>query len=185
MGSVCFDLVIIFWTVNTERYSNIVPGVNDAAAMSSQSSIIPTLKFPLPAFSLSQLSLRASLLSTELPRTPSFPASSRSLNATPQPVCRGSVQEQGDQYEQRRRRHGRLQQAVVQDHEIGPKGVLISKGEHSDHTVVIKYVPAVGDSKRAIDEYYSEIFCGEKCTFNIFNECEVRCPFLKHYWVIS
>ena len=40
---------------------------------------------------------------------------------------------------------------------------------------MIKYVPAVGDSKRAIDEYYSEIFCGGHSTINIFNECEVSC----------
>lgn len=31
-------------------------------------------------------------------------------------------------------------------------------GEHPDHCVVIKYVPYVGDSKRAMDEYTSEIF---------------------------
>jgi myo-inositol-1-phosphate synthase len=37
---------------------------------------------------------------------------------------------------------------------------------------VIKYVPAVGDSKRAIDEYYSEIMGGGRSTINIFNECE-------------
>ncbi|KAJ7218631.1 hypothetical protein GGX14DRAFT_695730, partial [Mycena pura] len=43
--------------------------------------------------------------------------------------------------------------------EVGVKGKM-GKGEHPDHIVVIKYVPAVGDSKRAIDEYYSEIFCG-------------------------
>ncbi|KAJ7678615.1 hypothetical protein B0H17DRAFT_1206677 [Mycena rosella] len=54
--------------------------------------------------------------------------------------------------------------------EIGSKGVVSSKGEHPDHIVVIKYVPAVGDSKRAIDEYYSEIFCGGRSTINIFNE---------------
>lgn len=46
------------------------------------------------------------------------------------------------------------------------------KGEHPDHVVVIKYVPAVGDSKRAIDEYYSEIMGGGRSTINIFNECE-------------
>ncbi len=46
------------------------------------------------------------------------------------------------------------------------------KGEHPDHIVVIKYVPAVGDSKRAIDEYYSEIMGGGRSTINIFNECE-------------
>ncbi len=52
------------------------------------------------------------------------------------------------------------------------KGSKAAKGEHPDHVVVIKYVPAVGDSKRAIDEYYSEIFCGGRSTINIFNECE-------------
>lgn len=51
------------------------------------------------------------------------------------------------------------------------------KGEHPDHIVVIKYVPAVGDSKRAIDEYYSEIMGGGRSTISIFNECEVRDPF--------
>ncbi|KAJ2967138.1 hypothetical protein NUW54_g13597 [Trametes sanguinea] len=53
-----------------------------------------------------------------------------------------------------------------------PEGSKDAKGEHPDHIVVIKYVPAVGDSKRAIDEYYSEIFCGGRSTINIFNECE-------------
>src|SRR5229473_7110656 len=54
---------------------------------------------------------------------------------------------------------------------IGEK-VKDVKGEHPDHIVVIKYVPAVGDSKRAIDEYYSEIMGGGRSTINIFNECE-------------
>jgi myo-inositol-1-phosphate synthase len=31
---------------------------------------------------------------------------------------------------------------------------------YPDHTVVIKYVPSSGDSKKAIDEYSSEIFMG-------------------------
>ena len=37
-------------------------------------------------------------------------------------------------------------------------------------------MPAVGDSKRAIDEYYSEICMGGRSVINIFNECEVRDP---------
>ena len=52
------------------------------------------------------------------------------------------------------------------------KGKDTSKGEHPDHLVVIKYMPAVGDSKRAIDEYYSEIMGGGRSTISIFNECE-------------
>jgi myo-inositol-1-phosphate synthase len=41
-----------------------------------------------------------------------------------------------------------------------------------DHAVVIKYVPAVGDSKRAMDEYYSELFLNGKQTIAIHNTCE-------------
>ncbi|TFK16343.1 NAD(P)-binding protein, partial [Coprinopsis marcescibilis] len=56
--------------------------------------------------------------------------------------------------------------------ELNKKGAPKDKGEHPDHIVVIKYVPAVGDSKRAIDEYFSKIFCGGRLVINIFNECE-------------
>lgn len=44
--------------------------------------------------------------------------------------------------------------------------------EHPDHVIVIKYVPAAGDDKKAIDEYYSEILMGGRNTLNIFNECQ-------------
>lgn len=42
------------------------------------------------------------------------------------------------------------------------------------HTqVVIKYVPFVGDSKRAMDEYTSEICMGGYNTIVMHNTCEV------------
>ena len=45
------------------------------------------------------------------------------------------------------------------EQQVHSNNLLYSKqGEHPDHVVVIKYVPAVGDSKRAMDEYTSEIF---------------------------
>jgi len=50
--------------------------------------------------------------------------------------------------------------------------LLYKPGEHPDHTVVIKYVPTVGDSKRAMDEYISEIFMGGWNTLAIHNTCE-------------
>lgn len=37
---------------------------------------------------------------------------------------------------------------------------------------MIKYVPSVGDSKRALDEYESEIFMGGRNTFTTINVCE-------------
>ena len=39
--------------------------------------------------------------------------------------------------------------------------------------VVIKYVPYVGDSKRAMDEYSSEIMMGGSNTIALHNTCEV------------
>lgn len=41
-----------------------------------------------------------------------------------------------------------------------------------DHEVVIKYVPFVGDSKRALDEYTSQIFLGGINTISSYNICE-------------
>jgi myo-inositol-1-phosphate synthase len=46
------------------------------------------------------------------------------------------------------------------------------EGKKPDHEVIIKYVPAVGDSKRAIDEYYSELMLDGKNIMSIYNLCE-------------
>lgn len=50
--------------------------------------------------------------------------------------------------------------------------ILYKKNEHPDHVVVIKYVPYVGDSKRAMDEYTSEIMMGGHNTLVLHNTCE-------------
>merc|ERR1712039_1081515 len=47
-----------------------------------------------------------------------------------------------------------------------------ASGETPDHCVVIKYIPYVGDSKRALDEYMSEIFMGGTNTIVMHNTCE-------------
>ena len=50
--------------------------------------------------------------------------------------------------------------------------ILYEPNERPDHCVVIKYVPYVGDSKRAMDEYTSEIMMGGHNTLVIHNTCE-------------
>lgn len=50
----------------------------------------------------------------------------------------------------------------VVDDMVASNRILYKEGEHPDHCVVIKYVPYVKDSKRALDEYTSEIFMGGK-----------------------
>ncbi|KAJ2159248.1 Myo-inositol-1-phosphate synthase [Coemansia sp. RSA 552] len=65
-----------------------------------------------------------------------------------------------------------ISKSSVVDDMVSANHLLYSKGEHPDHTIVIKYVPSVGDSKRALDEYVSEIFMGGLNTISIYNTCE-------------
>jgi myo-inositol-1-phosphate synthase len=65
-----------------------------------------------------------------------------------------------------------ISKSNVVDDMVASNGTLYKRGEHPDHVVVIKYVPYVGDSKRAMDEYTSEIFLGGKNTIVMHNTCE-------------
>merc|ERR1712048_451229 len=55
---------------------------------------------------------------------------------------------------------------------VESNGLLYKPGEHPDHCIVIKYIPAVNDSKRAMDEYTSQIFMGGTNTIVMHNTCE-------------
>ncbi|KAL8469935.1 hypothetical protein ACS0TY_032704 [Phlomoides rotata] len=52
---------------------------------------------------------------------------------------------------------------------VASNRILYELGENPDHVVVIKYVPYVGDSKRAMDEYTSKIFMGGQSTIVMHN----------------
>ncbi|KAL8761699.1 MAG: hypothetical protein Q9184_002203 [Pyrenodesmia sp. 2 TL-2023] len=73
---------------------------------------------------------------------------------------------------QRQFRSKEISKSNVVDDMVETNSVLYKRGEHPDHTVVIKYMPAVGDNKRALDEYYAEIFMGGHQTISLFNVCE-------------
>ncbi|XP_052128720.1 inositol-3-phosphate synthase [Frankliniella occidentalis] len=60
----------------------------------------------------------------------------------------------------------------VVDDMVDSNPILYAPGEHPDHVVVIKYVPYVGDSKRAMDEYTGELMFGGRQTFVVHNTCE-------------
>ncbi len=60
----------------------------------------------------------------------------------------------------------------VVDDMVESNKILFRNKEQPDHVVVIKYVPSVGDSKRALDEYENEIFMGGRNTISIHNTCE-------------
>ncbi|KAF8720692.1 hypothetical protein HU200_023594 [Digitaria exilis] len=65
-----------------------------------------------------------------------------------------------------------ISKSGVVDDMVASNPILYSSGEHPDHVIVIKYIPYVGDSKRAMDEYTSEIFMGGKNTIVLHNTCE-------------
>jgi len=65
-----------------------------------------------------------------------------------------------------------ISKSTVVDDMVNSNPLLYKPDEHPDHVVVIKYVPYVGDSKRAMDEYTSEIFMGGLNTIAMHNTCE-------------
>lgn len=65
-----------------------------------------------------------------------------------------------------------ISKSNVVDDMVASNRLLYKAAEHPDHVVVIKYVPAVKDSKRALDEYTSEIFMGGLNTISLHNTCE-------------
>lgn len=65
-----------------------------------------------------------------------------------------------------------ISKSNVVDDVVASNSILYKPGEKPDHVVVIKYVPYVGDSKRAMDEYTSEILLHGHNTIVVHNTCE-------------
>ncbi|RPD57454.1 Myo-inositol-1-phosphate synthase [Lentinus tigrinus ALCF2SS1-7] len=212
------DRVVVFWTANTERYSDIIPGVNDtadnllAAIKASHSEVSPSTLFAVAAILEGEPFVNGAPQNTFVPgviqlaeRLQSFIGGDDLksgqtklksvfaeflVNAGIKPLSIASYNHLGNNdghnlSAERQFKSKEISKSSVVDDMVAanallfkppqpgaPAGTKDAKGEHPDHIVVIKYVPAVGDSKRAIDEYYSEIFCGGRSTINIFNECE-------------
>ena len=66
----------------------------------------------------------------------------------------------------------KISKSTVIDDMIHSNRILFPDGaKPPDHKVVIEYVPGVGDDKRAMDEYVSEIFMGGKQIISTYNIC--------------
>ena len=66
-----------------------------------------------------------------------------------------------------------ISKSNVVDDMVQSNQILFGEGLNKpDHCVVIKYLPYVGDSKRAMDEYVSELMLGGKNTIICHNTCE-------------
>jgi len=65
-----------------------------------------------------------------------------------------------------------ISKSNVVDDMVASNKILYAENEKPDHAVVIKYVPFVKDSKRAMDEYISTIFMNGMNTIVLHNTCE-------------
>lgn len=199
------DKVIVLWTANTERYSQITPGVHDSA-----DNLIKAIKDSHPEISASTIYAAATIMEGF-----SF------INGSPQnTLVPGIIQLAkqhgvfviGDDFKTGQTKiktclaeflvsAGIKPQSIVSYNHLGNNDgknlsaekcfrskelskkscvddilasnkVLYPQSHHIDHEIVIKYVPYTGDTKKAMDEYCSEIFLGGHHTLVLYNVCE-------------
>ncbi|GAX76991.1 hypothetical protein CEUSTIGMA_g4438.t1 [Chlamydomonas eustigma] len=199
------DKVVVLWTANTERYSQLVEGLNDtadnllAAIERNEAEISPSTLYAVAAAFEGVPFVNGSPQNTFVPGMIELAVQKNVLiagddfksgqtklksvlvdflvGAGLKPVSIVSYNHLGnnDGYNlsaPQTFRSKEISKSNVVDDMVSSNSILYKPGEHPDHVVVIKYVPYVGDSKRAMDEYTSEIFMGGKNTLVIHNTCE-------------
>ncbi len=199
------DKVIVLWTANTERYSDIISGVNDTAdnliksIESGHEEVAPSTVFAVACILENAPFINGSPQNTFVPGCielaeehgafiggDDFKSGQTKMksalvdfliNAGIKLTSIASYNHLGNNdgknlSSQKQFRSKEISKSNVVDDMVAANNVLYKKGEHPDHTVVIKYMPAVGDNKRALDEYYAEIFMGGHQTISLFNVCE-------------
>lgn len=199
------DRVVIVWTANTERYADLVPGVNDtadnllAAIRSGHAEVAPSTIFAVASILEGVPFVNGSPQNTFVPGAvqlaeregafiggDDFKSGQTKLksslvdfliNAGIRLTSIASYNHLGNNdgrnlSSQKQFRSKEISKSNVVDDMVAANSVLYQPDEHPDHCVVIKYMPAVGDNKRALDEYYAEIFMGGHQTISVFNVCE-------------
>ncbi|OJD16351.1 hypothetical protein AJ78_03485 [Emergomyces pasteurianus Ep9510] len=199
------DKVVVMWTANTERYADIIPGVNDTAdnllkaIKDGHEEVSPSTVFAVASILEDAPFINGSPQNTFVPGAIKL-AEQRGafiggddfksgqtkmksalvdflINAGIKLTSIASYNHLGNNdgknlSSHKQFRSKEISKSNVVDDMVAANSVLYKKDEHPDHTVVIKYMPAVGDNKRALDEYYAEIFMGGHQTISMFNVCE-------------
>ncbi|CAI4212974.1 unnamed protein product [Parascedosporium putredinis] len=163
------DKVIVQWTANTERYADIIEGVNDTAdnllkaIEDGHEELAEKHKSYIGGddFKSGQTKMKSALVDFL-------------INAGIKLTSIASYNHLGNNdgknlSSHKQFRSKEISKSNVVDDMVEANSVLYQPHEHPDHTVVIKYMPAVGDYKRALDEYYADIFMGGHQTISIFN----------------
>ncbi|KAL2097117.1 hypothetical protein ACEWY4_006324 [Coilia grayii] len=198
------DKVIVLWTANTERFCDVVAGVNDTAenllaTIQKGGEVSPSTLFAVASIQEDCAYINGSPQNTFVPGVVEL-AMQRGIfiggddfksgqtkiksvlvdflvSAGIKPMSIVSYNHLGNNdgmnlSAPQQFRSKEISKSNVVDDMVQSNPVLYSPGEKPDHCVVIKYVPYVGDSKRAMDEYVSEIMMGGTNTIAIHNTCE-------------
>ncbi|KAG2286542.1 hypothetical protein Bca4012_082937 [Brassica carinata] len=199
------DKVVVLWTANTERYSDVVVGLNDtmenlmAYVEKNESEISPSTLYAIAGVLEGVPFINGSPQNTFVSGLMELAVSRNCLiggddfksgqtkmksvlvdfliGAGIKPTSIVSYNHLGNNdgmnlSAPQTFQSKEISKSNVVDDMVASNGILFEPGEHPDHVVVIKYVPYVADSKRAMDEYTSEIFLGGKNTIVMHNTCE-------------
>jgi myo-inositol-1-phosphate synthase len=197
--------VIVLWTANTERFSDIRPGLNDTAESllesirRSESEVSPSTLFAVAAILEGVTYINGSPQNTFVPGVielaeqhhvfiagDDFKSGQTKIKSVLvdflvssgiKPMSIVSYNHLGNNDGKnlsapQQFRSKEISKSNVVDDMVESNHILYGPGERPDHCVVIKYVPYVGDSKRAMDEYTSEILMGGRNTIVLHNTCE-------------
>lgn len=199
------DKVIILWTANTERFSDVVEGLNDtaesllASIRRGDSEVSPSTCFAVASILEGCSYINGSPQNTFVPGAVELAEQHRVyisgddfksgqtkmksvlvdflVSSGIKPTSIVSYNHLGNNDGKNLSapqcfRSKEISKSNVVDDMVASNQILFKQGEHPDHVVVIKYVPYVGDSKRAMDEYTSRIFMGGHNTIVLHNTCE-------------
>ena len=199
------DKVIVLWTANTERYADIIPGMNDTSEnllnsiKRNEKEIAPSTLYAIACIEEGVSYINGSPQNTFVPGVMEYARAKDVFIAGDdfksgqtkmksvlvdflvssgiKPTSIVSYNHLGNNDgknlsapEQFRSKE--ISKSNVVDDMVSSNRLLYNEGETPDHCVVIKYVPNVGDSKRAMDEYTSDIFMGGRNTIVMHNTCE-------------
>lgn len=199
------EKIVVLWTANTERFSEIREGLNmtmdelERSLKNNESEISPSTIFAMAAIIEGCIYINGSPQNTFVPGViemaehygafiagDDFKSGQTKLKsvlvdflvgAGIKPVSIVSYNHLGNNDGKNLNspsqfRSKEISKSNVVDDMVESNNILYKQNEHPDHCVVIKYVPYVGDSKRAMDEYTSEIMMGGHNTLVIHNTCE-------------
>ncbi|XP_002731437.1 inositol-3-phosphate synthase 1-A-like [Saccoglossus kowalevskii] len=199
------DKVIVLWTANTERFSDVRSGLNDTAAnllasiKHGESEVSPSTIFAVASILEGCAYINGSPQNTLVPGVIELAAKHKVfiggddfksgqtkiksvlvdflVSAGIKPVSIVSYNHLGNNDGKnlsapQQFRSKEISKSNVVDDMVQSNSILYKENEKPDHCVVIKYVPFVGDSKRAMDEYTSEIMMGGHNTIVMHNTCE-------------